>query len=93
MGKLFFTRLGQLIAARPVSGVFRDPFGTNPALFLHAVQRWIERAFVGAEYFVGVLLDRRHNGVAVKTWPAGQNLENEQIERALEGVGFWHTVR
>ena len=80
---------GQFVDARPAAGILRDPLGANPAGFLHAVQRRIERAFFGAQHFAGSILDRRHDGVAVQMRAAGEDFQNQQIERALERVGSW----
>src|SRR5260370_2496627 len=68
-GKLLLARRGQLIDACPPSALFGNPFGADPAGFLHAVQRGIERTFLGAQDFAGPVLDRRHDGVAVQARP------------------------
>jgi type VI protein secretion system component VasA len=37
------------------------------------------------------VLDGRHDGIAVQLWLAGEDFEDEKIERALHGVCFFHT--
>ena len=37
------------------------------------------------------MLDGRHDGVAVELWLAGEDFEDEKIERALHGVVLFHT--
>src|ERR1017187_2811686 len=89
--ELFLASRRQLVNAGPPSCVSGDPLGANPAGFLHPVQRRIERTFLGAEHIAGPILDGGHNGIAVEFGAPRENLQNQQIERALERIGFWHT--
>src|SRR4029453_8544911 len=90
-GQLFLARRGQFVHARPPSGVLRNPCCPNPPAFLHAVQRRVERAFLHPEHVAGRFLDRGHERVAVQSWAPREKLQDQEIERALEGVGLWHT--
>jgi hypothetical protein len=54
------------------------------------VQRRVKRTFIGPQYLAGTLFDRGHDGVAMESRLPGQDLENKQIKRALEGVGSGH---
>jgi hypothetical protein len=54
------------------------------------VQSRVKRAFICPQYLAGALFDRGHDRVAMESWLPGQDLENKQIKRALEGVGSRH---
>src|SRR5258706_4203041 len=90
-GELLLSGRGQFINAGAAAAVFHDPFGANPAGFLHAVERGIKRTFFGTEHVQGHVLNRGHNGVAVKARAAREDLQDQQVEGALEGIGFRHT--
>src|SRR6185437_11319033 len=89
-GKLPGTLRSQPINAQPLPLVFRNPLGAQPTRFLHSVQGRVKRTFIGPQYVAGTLFDRGHDGIAMESWLAGQDLENQQIKRALEGVGSRH---
>src|SRR5260370_18963573 len=55
------------------------------------MQGGIERAFLGAQHVAGCVLDRGHDGVAMQARPLREDLQNQQIERALQGIRFGHT--
>src|SRR5215472_16244545 len=90
VGKLLLAFRSQAINPQPPRLVFVDPLGLKPARLLHPVKRGVERTLVHPQYLAGPLFDRRHDGVAMQSRPPGQNLQNEQIKRALEGVGPCH---
>ena len=48
-------------------------------------------ALLYAEHFAGDILDGGHDGVAVQTRAPRENLKDEQVEGALQRVGFGHT--
>jgi hypothetical protein len=50
VGQLSLPGSRQFVDPRPPSGIIRDPFSANPAGFLHAVQRRIQRALLDAEH-------------------------------------------
>ena len=89
-GKVLATLRSQPIDAQPLPLVFRNPLGAQPTRFLHSVQSRVKRTFICPQYVAGTLFDRGHDGVAMESWLSGQNLENEQIKRALEGVDSTH---
>src|SRR5690348_6927529 len=86
-GKLLGAFRSESIDTQPLPLVSRDPLGAQPARFLHPVKRGIKRTFVCPQYVTGALLDGGHDGVAMESRLPGQDLENKQIKRALEGVG------
>src|SRR5579864_2681930 len=47
--QLLFACGGQFVDAGAATSVFLDPLGANPARFLHPIERWVERALLGAE--------------------------------------------
>src|SRR5215469_7705587 len=65
--QLLFARGGQFVDPGAAPGVFLDPFGANPACFLHPVQRGVERALLSAQHFAGCTGDCSHDGVSVKS--------------------------
>ena len=59
------------------------PRGRNPSAPFHAVQGGIERAFLDAERVVGRVLDPARDAIPMAR-AAGERLQDQQIERALE---------
>ena len=90
-GELIRALRSEPVDAQAASFILRGPLSFEPAGLLHAVQGRIKGAFVRTQDFAGALLDRGHDGVAVKAGAAREDLQNEQVERSLEGVGFGHT--
>src|ERR1700678_4292693 len=82
--ELLFACSGQFVNASPAAGIFLDPLSANPTLFLHAMQRWVERTLLCAQYFRRCSGNSRHDGVSVKTRAPRQDFEHQQIERALQ---------
>src|ERR1700722_11754675 len=78
--QLLFACGGQFVDAGTATGVFLDPLGTNPARFLHAIERWVERTFLGAQHVARCVCDRNHDCVAVEPRALRQYLEHQQIE-------------
>src|SRR5215475_9777627 len=90
--QLLPARRRQFVDSSTPPGLFRNPFGANPARLFHAVQGRVEGALLHPKYLGGNVLNGGHNGVAMEARPPGENFENQQIERALQGIGFrWHT--
>jgi len=65
---------GEAVVLGAAIVVGEAPLGFDPALFLHAVESGVERAFLGQEGFVGRLLDGRDDGVAVEKISRGNVL-------------------
>ena len=63
------------------------PFGVEPALLFHAMERGIEGAFFDLELVACGLLDPAENGESVHRSP-GERLEDEQVEGAADEVDF-----
>src|SRR5205823_4282312 len=75
--QLFLARRCEFIDASPPPALFLDPFGVNPAGFLHAMQSRVKRAFLGTEHFAGHRLDGGHDGVPMEARAAGKDLQYE----------------
>src|SRR5947207_2063538 len=56
----------------------RAPIGFDPAIPLHAVERWIERAFLDAQRVMRLLAEPTDDRVAVAR-TEGECLENERV--------------
>jgi len=82
---------GEPVDARPPAGILDDPLSADPPGLFHAVEGRIERALLGMEDVAGPVLDGGHDGVAMKARPARKDFQDQQVERALERVGFRHT--
>ena len=63
------------------------PFGVEPSLLFHAMERGIERAFFDLELVACGLLDPAEDGETVHRSP-GERLEDEQVEGAADEVDF-----
>src|SRR5215475_769987 len=82
----------QFVDSSAPPGLLRNPFRANPARLFHAVQGRVEGALLDSQHLGGNRLDGGHDGVAVQARTSRKDLENQQIERALQGIGFrWHT--
>src|ERR1017187_730 len=64
------------------------PFGFDPALLLHAVQRGVERALLHAEKFLRYLMDAGRNGVPVHSLVGSQSAEDQKNQGPLKDVVF-----
>src|SRR6266542_2632575 len=90
IGELLLAGRSETIHPEPAPFVLRKPFGPQPAGFFDAVQGRIKRAFVGPQDVAGPVLNGRHDGVAVESGTARQDLQDEKVEGALEGIWFGH---
>src|ERR1700678_258237 len=90
-GELLFALRGQLVDARATPRILRHPRRAHPARLFHAVQRWIERAFLHAQHVARPLANRRHDRVAVQPPMPPQRLHHQQVQRALHPVRLSHT--
>src|SRR6185437_2101636 len=66
----------------------RAPFGFDPVVALHAVERGIERAFFDAQAVAAPVLQPADDAVAVPR-AERERFENEGVERAVESVHAW----
>ena len=89
---------GQLVVLRLVIGFADAPLRLQPAAFLEAVERGIERAGFDLQQIVGLRADRLADAVAVLRAPL-QGPQDQHVEGALEqfealGIGcFGHICR
>src|SRR5262249_20071674 len=76
--------LGAAVVLRP------PPRCLDPALVFHAVERWVERAFLEAERVVRSVLDPPRDRESV-LWPPRQSLENQELDGSVsELYDVWH---
>jgi hypothetical protein len=94
--ELFSPSGGELIKAGLAIVLGRAPFRTDPTAILQPVQGGVKRTVLNLQDFVGAVLDNVGNGVTVG-WAEKQCLQDQQIERALQEIGFerrcasfWH---
>jgi hypothetical protein len=81
---------GELIDTGAAAGVLGDPVGLDPAGLFEAVESGVERTLFDLEDFTGAFNDGGEEGVAVEGGATGEDFENEEVERALEGILFCH---
>jgi len=75
------------VEPRPPIACGRLPAGGDPPGMLHSMQRRVQRSFLDAQSVAGNLLNSRGDAVAVVRLEA-EDLEDEQVERALQRVGI-----
>ena len=63
------------------------PLCFHPSCFQHPLQRWIKRAFLDLQQFIGCLLDVLGQSVAVQGL-ALEGLENHHLERAGKKIAL-----
>jgi hypothetical protein len=90
--QMLLPRTGQCVKPRPPVVRGRGPGSVDPTQMFHPVEGRIERALLDPQDVVRDRLDVRRDAVAVMR-TAAQNLENQQIERALERIPFLVTVQ
>jgi hypothetical protein len=83
---------GERIEAGLASSVGRGPFSCEPAALFEAMERGIERALLDLQDVAGHLLQALRDGVAVDR-AEGDDFQDEDVERALEQVGFGGVAR
>src|SRR5688500_19224041 len=81
----------ELVVLRLPVVLREPPLGLDPAAFLEAVERRVERPLVDAEQGVGDLADPARDGVAVAR-PPRKGLQNQHVERALEEIEIFGGV-
>ena len=86
LGELATALGGELVVLGAAVGFGERPLGGDPAALLHAMEGWIERAFLDAEEVVGGALNVEDNPVAVKGAILIERLEDEKVERSLKVV-------
>src|SRR5262249_9319965 len=90
VGSFFF----QLAAAQPGQRIefgativlTGPPLGRDPSFLLQLVECRVQRSVADLQYFAGHLLQPLADGPAVKRLQ-GQNLQNQQVQRALHQIG------
>src|SRR5579859_776188 len=70
-----------VVAGATVAGS-DSPLCGDPAFDQHALERWVERAFLDLEDVFGVPLDGLGDLVAVELAASGEGFEDEQVEGA-----------
>ncbi len=65
------------VGADAAAGFTFDPFGPDPTGFFHAMKGWVKRALFKAKNIVRCFANRGHDGVAVETGAAEEQLEDE----------------
>src|SRR5215472_2359300 len=78
---------GHFVDAGAPAILLGDPLGANPAGLFHAVESWIKGTFLHAEDVGRNVLNGGHDRVAVQAGTAGEDFEDQQVERALQGIG------
>src|SRR6266567_2124361 len=81
----FFAGFGQRVVARPPVILAGFPFGSDEPGSLQAMKSGIERAFFYPELVIRRKEDVAGDAVTVFR-PPRQRLQDEEVERALEGV-------
>ena len=85
--QLLAARARELVELCLSTGVGAAPLSLQPAAFFEPVQRWIERSLLNVQRVARHLFQPLRNRVAVQ-WAEGDDLEDEEVERALQQVGL-----
>src|ERR1044071_977155 len=86
VGELSLASGSQYIEPRLTILLGRPPVSLDPSVLFHSVECRIERAFFHAQQVRGRALDVGRDGVPVHAALAGQSLEHEEAEGALQDV-------
>ena len=85
-GQLLSALVGQRIESGLPVFFGGAPFGADPAVLFHAMQRWVKRALFNPKHLGGNALDVGGDSVAVDAAAGGKRLQDKQRKRALEYV-------
>src|SRR5690349_12188862 len=87
--KLALSLRREPVELRLASELRRSPLGLDPAIALHSVERWIQRALFHLQRVAALVAEPAYDGVPVPR-AEGQRFEHEGVERAVEAVFDWH---
>src|SRR5215472_8896855 len=85
-GQLPSPRHGNRVVAGPPVVVTGPPFGADPALLRHAMERRIQRSLLDPERVSGNGLNVHGNAVSVHRSATRQRLQHQQIQGPLKAV-------
>lgn len=88
VGELLSPHLRQLIKLRPTTLVRNAPLGADEAAVFHPMQRRVQRALIHLEDAARDATNALRDTPSVQ-WAQREGLKNQEVQRALEKVGFW----